>query len=271
MRFRGLALYPLVYAAVFATVAWLLLDSETLDPFADGQRLLLRILAIVGCVAAATVFERGEHLRRAWWLLGLGAILILVRDVLRLPMIDVPSEGRGFGPVMVRSLGVGSNLASLAGLALLAFTWKKASVSLPGGRWAAVAVTLVAIALALVLGGPPALKQAQNLAAGNEGALILLVSAAVDILAFALLAPLLLTALAFRGGTIFWPWALLSANIFCWLLYDAAATHPILQPFPLTEVFRGLAVNYLFVAGLAQRFAVQRVHGDAAQTPSFGR
>jgi hypothetical protein len=43
-----------------------------------------------------------------------------------------------------------------------------------------------------------------------------------------------------------------------WLLYDAAAGLPA-GAFPLPDVFRGLAENFLFAAGLAQRFAIERV------------
>lgn len=261
MRFRGLALFPLVYAAVFAAVAWLLLDAAALGSFIIGQRLILRVLAIVGCVAAATVFERGEHLRRAWWLLGFAAILIFLRDLSNLPPIELGESAPELGPLVIQALGVGSNLASLAGLALLAFTWKKASVVLPGGRYRVVLVvlvTLAAVLLALLLAGRPAVEQAERLADGDEGALILLVSAVVDILSLCLLAPLLLTAMALKGGTIGWPWALLSASILSWLLYDWAVFHAPTGEFPLTEVFRDMAVGYLFAAGMAQRFAVTR-------------
>ncbi len=256
MRFRGLALFPLVYAAVFAIVAWLLLDAAALGSFIIGQRLILRVLAIVGCVAAATVFEGGEHLRRVWWLLGVAAILIFLRDVLNLPPFELAESSPEVGPLVLQALGVGSNLASLAGLALFAFTWKKASVVLPGGSSRVVLVTLAAVVLALLLAGPPALEQADRLAAGDDGALILLVSAVVDILSLCLLAPLLLTAMALKGGTLGWPWALLSASILSWLLYDAAAFYATDVAFPLTEVFRDMAVGYLFAAGMAQRFAV---------------
>lgn len=259
MRYRALALFPLVYAGLFAVVAWLLLDSSALSPFITGQRLVLRILAIVGCAAAVLVFERGDHLRRVWWLLGLGATLIFLRDVLNLPFIDLRASAPEIGPQVIQALGIGSNLASLVGLALFAFTWKKASVVLPGGTGRVIAVTLAAVVLALLLAGPPALEQADRVANGDEGAVVLLVSAVVDILSLCLLAPLLLTALALRGGTIGWPWALLSASILSWLLYDAYVVYATAGAFPITEVCRDLAVGYLFAAGMAQRFAITRV------------
>ena len=48
MRFRWLAVFPLLYAAVFIAVAWWLRGGEALAPFTTGQRLLVRLLAIAG-------------------------------------------------------------------------------------------------------------------------------------------------------------------------------------------------------------------------------
>jgi hypothetical protein len=50
--------------------------------------------------------------------------------------------------------------------------------------------------------------------------------------------------------------------MFAWLLYDAAAgltAGALPGAFPWTDVFRGLAENFLFAAGLAQRYAVEKV------------
>ncbi len=159
-----------------------------------------------------------------------------------------------------------SNVGLLSGVWLLARTWRVAAISLPVGRGGAVAVTLGALVLALLVAGPGALAEARQVAAGDWSALILLVSAVVDILSLVLLAPLLLTTLALRGGLFAWPWGLLTASVVAWLLYDgAAALAPSLAPggFPLPDVFRGLAENFLFVAGLAQKRAVDQVRRAA--------
>ena len=84
MRFRWLALFPLLYAAGFMAVAWWLQSGDALGPFVLGQRILVRVLAVVGCFAAMSVFDRTDHLRRAWLWLGAGTIVILARDLLRL-------------------------------------------------------------------------------------------------------------------------------------------------------------------------------------------
>lgn len=273
MRFRGLAIYPLVYAVLFVILAaWLgsgdtppPTDPETLTPaqiFVLCQKLLLRVLAVVGSLAGMLAFVSGDHLRRAWLGLVTAAVAVLVRDLLGV-------FGVSGWPVI--SLGVLSNFALLTGVLLLATAWKKADIPLPGGRLGAIVVGVLGATLALLVAGPSALDHGQSLLEGEWTNLVLFVSAAVDILALCLLAPLLLTAIALRGGIFGWPWALITASILSWLFYDAAAAPAFHETYgidprawlpaaiPLTEVFRGLALNYQAAAGFAQRLAVQNL------------
>lgn len=256
MRFRGLAIYPILYAVAFVVAALWLTDSETLRPFLRGQLLLLRVLAIGGCLAAVLAFEKGDHLRRAWSWLAVASLLVLVRDVLRLPPFDFPGSAEGAAGWVISALGVLSNVTLLIGVFQLARAWKKADLPLPGGKRGSMTVAVIAAVVALVVAGPGVVRQGQAVWGGDWSALTLLASAVVDILSLCLLAPLLLTAVALRGGLFAWPWALITASILSWLFYDAAAYYVPAGEFPLTEVFRGLALNYLFVAGWTQKLAV---------------
>src|SRR5262249_54030499 len=113
---------------------------------------------------------------------------------------------------------------------------------------------------------PEVLQSGRELAAGSWGSLIAFVSAVVDILSLCLISPLLLTAVSLRGGLFSWPWGLVTANRVCWLLYDATGTlAPHLAPggFPLHEVFRGMAVSYLFAAGTVQFLLIGHVRRKA--------
>src|SRR5436305_3505173 len=208
MRFRWLAVFPLLYAAVFGAVVSALGAPA---PFVTGQRLLVRVLALAGCSLAVSAFERGDHLRRAWlWLAG-GVIAILLRDLLRLlPSFQAGAAGPQAQAVL-SGLGILANLSLLAGVWLLARAWKMAAISLPGGRSGVVAVALVTALLALAVAAPGALKSARDLAGGDWSSLILVVSAVVDIVTLCLLAPLLLTAVSLRGGLFSWPWGLVTA------------------------------------------------------------
>lgn len=261
MRIRRLALFPLLYGVFFVAVVLWLGGGDALHRFLMVQRLLLRLLAISGCLAAVSAFDRGDRLRRAWLLLGTSTALVLARDLVHMAPFTVPGSS-----LLSSILLVLGNLAGLTGIWILARTWRVAAISLPGGRAGAVGVTLAAAVLALVVAGPEVLHEARAVGAGDLTALSLLIAAMVDVVTLVLLAPLLLTTLALRGGLFAWPWGLLTANAVAWLLYDgAAALAPVLTPhgFPLTELFRALAETSLFVAGLAQKRAIDLVRKAA--------
>src|SRR6185369_704304 len=260
MRFRWLAAFPLLYAALFALVAgWLGAHSHALDLFIPGQRIAVGILATAGCCLAVSVCARGDDLRRAWLLLGWGAVLILLRDVLRLLP---PFQGSAGSAVILSGLGVLSNFALLAGIWELARSWKVAAIELPGGRSGVLAIAALTAVLAIVVAGPEALQRGRAVLGGDWGSLIFFVSAVVDILTLCLITPLLLTAVSLRGGLFSWPWGLVTASQISWLLYDAAGTlAPHLAPggFPLAEVFRGMGETYLFAAGTVQFLIIRHV------------
>jgi hypothetical protein len=261
MRLRWLALFPLLYAAVFAAAAvWLIAGVDVdLPAFVAGQRILVRILSAAGCLAAVSVFEPGDRLRRAWLWLGAAAVSILARDVLRL--FPPFSAGTDAARVVLTGLAILSNLTLLAGIWMLARSWRMVAIEMPGGRPGVMAIAVVTAALALGVAGPGALHEARA-ATEDAGSIILLVSALVDIVTLCLITPLLLTAVAMRGGLFSWPWGLVTASQISWLLYDAVAAFgpaPDAMVFPLPDLFRGLAENFLFAAGLAQFYVVRHV------------
>jgi len=260
MRYRWLSVYPLLYAAAFVLIGWRLLAGDgDFAAFVHDQRLFVRGLAVVGCLAAFSAFSARDYLRRAWFWLAVAMVVVLARDLIRL-FVD-----RGEVPAIdwtVSGLGVLGNLAFLAGVWMLARAWKLAAVSLPGGDTGFGVVTAVVAVLALIVAGPGAYKHFEMLLAGDWTGLIPMVSTVVDILSLCLVAPLLLTTLALRGGLFAWPWGLVTASMVSWLLFDAAAFFGLGLfggTFPVHEIFRGLAENYLFVAGLAQSFVVRDV------------
>lgn len=271
MRFRWLALYPLIYAAVFTAIAAGLADGGDADlpTFVASQRILTRIFAAAGCFAAVSVFEPGDRLRRAWLWLGAGTFFILTRDVLRrFPLFaenpDPTAEG------ILTGLAILANLALLAGIWMLARSWRMVAIEMPGGRLGVALIAAITAVVALAVAGPGALQSARAYSGGDWNSLTLLVSALVDVVTLCLITPLFLTAVALRGGLFLWPWALVTASLVSWLLYDAAAalaSTPAgpadLGPDPadlvLPDLFRGLAQNFLAAAGLAQFLVVRHV------------
>lgn len=261
MRLRLLAAFPLAYAVLFAVVAGQLLGGEALGPFVVGQRLLVRALALAGCLIAAAAFRSGDPLRRAWWWLAAASGLSLVRDLLGVASL-LPAAAPGEIEWLGFSLLVGSNLALVAGVFQLTRCWQAAALAPMGKR--AWLVTLLFAGAAFAVAGPAVVASGRRLLAGDTVALTGFVSGSADILALCLLGPLLLAALEMRGGLFSWPWALVTVSLLSWLLYDATA--PLASPssFPLHEVFRGMAQNFRFAAGLAQAWVIQEVRRGAA-------
>jgi len=257
MRYLRLAVFPLLYGAAFALFAWWLGGGPSLDSAVRWQILLPRALGAVGCFAAFTAFTKGDHLRRAWLLLALMTLGFLLNDLRRIVhyMRDLP-------PVVdavFLALLVVCNVVNVVALGILASAWRKASSFLRTRRGVVVLVSVVTAGVALVVAGPSAVEHYRQVAAGNWRGIVLMVSAVADILALCLISPLVLTAISLRGGPIAWPWGLLSASLICWLLFDAAAGLGWVlgsDHFPVTELFRAMALTYLFGAGLAQRFVV---------------
>ncbi len=262
MRLRQLALYPLAFAVLFVVIVRSL-GSEDVASFVVGQKLLVRVLAIVGCLWAVSVFDRGDHLRTAWIWLVLATAPVLLRDLLRLGPLEVAT---GAGQWLLHGLGLISNLALVMGVWQLSRSWRMAAMAQPGSSRKGLALTLGVAVLALVVAGPAAVGAWKDLLGGNGAASVMLGSALADIVALCLIGPLLLTAIELRGGMFSWPWGLITASLFSWLLYDAAAAlRPTLSPdFPLHEIFRGLAENFLFAAGAAQALVVRAVRRAAA-------
>jgi len=267
MRFRRLAVLPLLVAAAFLVGDWLLHEGPAHAVFLRTEIALVKTLSLIGSLAAALRFEPGAYLRRAWlWSASCMAMLLLA-DLTRVP---VRWEELGIDIVLVRSiLTVLANAAQVVGTWMLARAWRVAELSLPGPRWGQAGVALAAVVVAAALAGPPLAANADDLLAGDPGALAGVASALGDAVALCLIAPLLLTALALRGGLLGWPWSLLTTSYFAWLLFDAAFVigSPLGFRSSTLDVFRTLGCMYGFSAGMAQRFVVDQLRHRRA-TPT---
>ncbi len=108
---------------------------------------------------------------------------------------------------------------------------------------------------------------------GDPSALAAIASDLGDILTLALVAPVMHTALAMRGGLLLWPWGLLTLSNVAWIAYDAssgAADHWHLGtglPLVASESLRILATGWVLAAGIAQRWAVNPGKGLSLRPP----
>ena len=269
-RYRATALFPLAWGAAFLLgTAWLQ-GGEAYPVFVRVEMELAKALALGGAVAAALAFERGEYLRRAWLLIAGCMALLLLRDATLLPFLGLDAMGEQRLAALRGLLVVGANLSQIAGTWMLARAWKRAALALPVSRLSQALLVAAVVAAALAVTGPGMVRNASRVGQGDVAALTGLASAMGDAVSLFLIAPLLLTALALRGGLFGWPYSLLTTSYVAWLLYDAtiavgpAAGLDAAGTRTASELFRALGCLFGFSAGLAQRFVVQQLRRRAS-------
>jgi hypothetical protein len=259
VSFRALAIWPAVLTALL--IGALLVTG--LPPAALRAEIeLVKLIAVFGSFAAALSFDAGDHLRRAWWLSGACIGFLLVRDALvvldgaqQLPLRDV----------VVALLVSASNVSGVISAWLMARTFHVAGLATEESTSKWRMLTAMAFVAVLLVTLPSLRTSVQGIQRGDASSVVWLISGVGDLLALALIAPILLTAIAMRGGVLIWPWALLTAGMASWLLYDLAGTLGDLTLLNLSptmdravqEFFRGLACVYTAAAGFAQRKIVR--------------
>lgn len=255
MKYRSLALFPFLVALVFAGAALAMGDRQSTALAVQNEAG--KALALLGCLAAALAFERGDYLRRAWLLLGGCYALLLVNDAMG--AIDSLA-----GMAVARGLVVTvANASSVAGTWMLARAWSVAGLDEEDdSRSRRRAMFAGAAVLALAITGWSLVHDMRALLDGHIDATVSIASDLGDATVLALVAPVMHTALAMRGGLLRWPWGLLTASGVAWLAYDATSgAIDALHVGPglalvASEGLRLIANGYVFGAGVAQRMAV---------------
>jgi hypothetical protein len=258
MSYRKIAVFPLIWAAFFIALA-VVVPADARKALFITQTDLSKGLATVGCFIAAYAFERGAYMRRAWSFNAWCYLLLLLRD---LAINTFPPDATLFGMKNVALAGglvFVANIASCVGTAMMARAWTTAGLVLPGSLSARIGVVAVAILLAIGISGSDLLVDGRALLGGDLASMHSVASDLGDIIGLALIAPVLLTAIAMRGGVLTWPWAFMTVSLVCWLLYDAIS---IIEHFlpghevaarVVRESFRTLACATECAAGLLQQ------------------
>jgi hypothetical protein len=233
-----------------------------LPDLAAASALTAYLLAALAGAGAAGAFGPGDHLRRAWALVGAGYLglglgrLLFPADLLGLP------DGAALS--WTRSLvTLASNACWVGGTAHFAVTWLRTGLPLPGtrrGRWLVAAVLTAAI---LGLVGPDLVSSIAAALRGDVYAGSVAIGDATDVLSFLLMVPVVLTARALAGGSLAWPFALLCASDLAWLLLDGFSTYggvlgvtpPLVQA--TVGALRTLGCLLFAVAGITQRRAIR--------------
>ena len=265
MSYRRLALSPVVFVAVTAIVA-ALVPAHVREKVIQGEVDVSKVLALVGMASAALAFDRGDYLRRGWGLCAACYVLLLGRDAVLLGAASLtPLAFQVARGVLVTA----GNACVVTGVWTLARAWSVAGLEHPGSASARRSIVGLAVLAAAVFAGPTLFVDVRDLLLGADVRLDGIASDLGDILVLPVIAPVALTALAVREGTLRWPWALLTSSLTAWLLYDAIWTVP--EYFnvgsaalrDVAEQFHVMAGAFACVAGLAQRKAVtEEEEGD---------
>jgi hypothetical protein len=246
--YRTLAWIPIVTAVAFLFI-------ELALPGASAQGLVhveveaAKLMWLGGAIAAAQSFERGDYLRRGWHLIAAGVVLFLTRDLLLYTTMPLAAL-RG-------ALVVGGNVAQVWGVLVLARVWNAAGLddAVRGQRRMLFGASVIA---AIALTGPSIVHDLVLVVSGNLDAVPHLASDLGDAAGFVLLAALVRTALALRGGVVFWVWSLLASGQLAWILFDGARTLTevlgLSASSPAVECLRVVGAGYFCAAGLAQRW-----------------
>jgi hypothetical protein len=214
-------------------------------------------IAVVGASAGALGFARDHRLRVAWLLMA-GYAAIGVGKVI------LWGSPRHFGPAMgllphtrtALADGIATtllNVFTVVGLALFARVWHDTGLAPPWRK----RVTLAAFVLGVAIGGLPVWRDLHEIASGRAVRFGGLASSLGDIFSITLAGPVLVTAIAIRGGLLVWPWTILTLSSIAWLMFDAVQLLPpeLMGVSDLgTIVFATLSCG---AAGLAHRWAVR--------------
>jgi hypothetical protein len=177
-------------------------------------RIALYILAAMTAGVAASRFGWWrEHIGRAWTLFSLEFLCLLVNYVLRQ---TAPDAG-----VALNATLVAANLAQIAAYWLMARVLTTAGIAHLISRGTRVALTIAALAVAILLCHVALLAQWEAIRSGHlqPGSLI---SVLADVITFTLVAPLAMSALTLRGGQLSWIFLFLTISVFGWMINTGA-------------------------------------------------
>lgn len=242
-----------------------------------GAALLSRAAAAAGCLIAAAQFDRGDYMRRAWSAMGLTYLLLLVYATLFGSLNWVgPHLPATAASVAGGSLVGIANVCTIIGEVLVARTWSAAGMDFQVSRAVKIFAVAGSLVLAVVIAGGSAWESLHRVLGGDYGSLSDLFSALGDIVSLAVLAPILLTALSLRGGSLSWPWGMLAVGTVAWVLFDGTNTFAGWLHFdpahvrPLAQTFAVAGSLAYLSAGLLQRSARVEVVSPAPATAALG-
>ncbi len=272
MRKNWLLITLPIVVAVGHLAGYASMSTEVFGRVNFLEIIFAKLLSALGFLYASWGFEPGDHLRKAWRYSAASLMMYLLSDIIAYAIDAQILPGKiGLGSRgLVLVLG---NVFYVVGTWMLASTWHKAGLSFEGPGIRTFVIRLGAIAIALLMVVPGVIGGIEEFYTGKADmwSFIKIVSGLASAISLSLVAPMLLTALALRGGILFWPWIYLTLILMSWLGTDAVlAWGPKVLgleghiKYVIADFFRILACLYGLSAGLAQRSITSRIHQHKA-------
>jgi hypothetical protein len=255
VKFRALLVVCGLVVAI-ASIVFAMLPAPRNWELARWATLFSYSVGVGGALAGALRFRSGDRLRWAWLLMaayaliGVGKILLWGSPRHIGPAIGLmPQTQRAWTNGIATIL---LNVFSVWGLVLFSRVWHGTGLTPP---WRGRATTAFLI-LGLAMGGVPVWNDVHMIAAGQTIRIGGLASSIGDIAAITLIGPILVTAIAMRGGLLVWPWTILTLSSIAWLLFDAVQLLP-LSAIPISDLATVMAATLTTgAAAIAHRWAV---------------
>lgn len=207
----GILLVALLHAFLFPALGtdsrfWYTLVSRS---------LLLAMVALAAGLAAQRFGWWSEYAGRAWTLFFVEYSVLTLSEIVR----------RGFPDLHLTAeiCVVVANAAGIGGYLLMARWLHAAGLDYYGSKTKRAVFIALALALAVALCYSP-IVAGWNSLRSDQPSPGSIVSPLADIITFVLVAPLLLTTFALRGGQMFWMFAFLTTGTIGWMLNQGAAT-----------------------------------------------
>ncbi len=260
MRYRTLAWLPVAVLLPIFLVELVIGPSPAQAALVRAEVEITKAFWLVGCLAAAFTFDKGDYLRRGWLLTGVTAGVYFLRDITFIPALHAALP-QGPVDVFCAIVIIVGNAVQVAGAWVLARAWSVSGIEDTRSSRRPTALYAAAVVVALAITGGSIVVDTKRVVSGEFVAWVELASDLGDAACFILVGPLLRTALALRGGVLAWTWALFTTSLVAWMIYDGAqgiatilGVHDRAEPF--YELFHSLGAAYFCVAGLAQRRVV---------------
>ena len=242
---RRFLLVPLGWA-VLLVVLTAALPASALPTVFLCNKVATRFVLMFGCIYGARAFERGDYLHGAWLYFGASGATLLVRDT----------------AFLVFHLDARVAMTAIANAFQVLSAWRF------GRAWKMAELpeqphhlrTYVAVGvLVIIIGVGSLFIDVRESLGGNHLAMVGAASQMGDLASLLLIAPVLPTALALRGGSLAWPWALMAFCMVSWIAYDAYAALASVVTFGavtqglITDIFRAVANVLPLGSAIAQR------------------